>query len=63
MAIASRFRDFFQSQTAMDKLALSLVWMSMSIVNPIYFVGNVVLTAWIVYEKHRHKERMTNFTT
>ena len=66
MGMTSRFREWFDTQTALDKMALGLVFMSMP-VSSLYglaqFAINVAMTVSIVYIQFKHKKEMSSFAT
>lgn len=65
VALSSSIKDWISTQTAVDKIAITLVGLSfpvVSIFGAVQFLGMCVLTAFIVRDKHRHQESMSNFT-
>lgn len=64
MAVSSSVKEWINRQTAMEKLSIGLVWLTLPDVTNYYglfkFVGTVILTAWIWHRQLDHKEKMTN---
>lgn len=66
MAVGSAAREWISKQTAVDKLALGLVWLTLPDCTTIYGAFKLAVTAvlagWTIYRGFRHKEVMTNFS-
>lgn len=64
MAIGSTARDWFNRQTAVDKLALGLFFMSFDTCTDLYgafkLLCSGVLAGLIIWRQFKHKEAMTN---
>lgn len=64
MAIRGKIQDFISRQTALDKLSIGLLWMTLPDVIDIWgavkFLGMAMLTGWIFHRQKSHEENMTN---
>ncbi|GAG94492.1 unnamed protein product [marine sediment metagenome] len=65
MTLRSKIQTWFDGQTSMDKLAWALIPLSFPVVDvwsAFQFLGALVLTGWVVYDKHRHEQKRSSFT-
>lgn len=67
MAVTSSAKEWINRQTAIDKLSIGLVWLTLPDCTSIYGAFKLAVTAvlagWTIWRGFKHKEAMSNFET